>query len=85
MEVEADSEEDVIAATAAKADIILLDNMSNQEMAAAIKFIDGRCMTEASGGITLQRLPSLANLGLDFISVGALTHSAPSIDIGLDM
>jgi len=85
VEVEADSGEDVIAATIAGADIILLDNMSNQEMAEAIKFIDGRCLTEASGGITLKRLPSLANLGLDFISVGALTHSAPSIDIGLDM
>ena len=85
VEVEADSAEDVIAATLAKADIILLDNMSNQQMAEAIKFINGRCMTEASGGITLKRLPSLANLGLDFISVGALTHSAPSIDIGLDM
>lgn len=85
VEVEADSSADVIAATAARADIILLDNMSNKQMAEAIKFIDGRCMTEASGGITLERLPSMANLGLDFISVGALTHSAPSIDIGLDM
>jgi len=85
VEVEADSEEDVIEATAARADIILLDNMSNKQMAEAIKFIDGRCMTEASGGITLERLPSLAKLGLNFISVGALTHSAPSIDIGLDM
>ena len=85
VEVEADSAEDVVAATAAGADIILLDNMSNKEMAEAIKFINGRCLTEASGGITIERLPSLANLGLNFISVGALTHSAPSIDIGLDM
>ena len=85
VEVEADSVDDVIAATMAHADIILLDNMSNKVMAEAIKFIDGRCRTEASGGITLERLPSMANLGLDFISVGALTHSAPSIDIGLDM
>ena len=85
VEVEADSAEDVIAATAAGADIILLDNMTNNQMAEAIKFIDGRCLTEASGGITIERLPSLAKLGLNFISVGALTHSAPSIDIGLDM
>ncbi|MBQ7650775.1 MAG: carboxylating nicotinate-nucleotide diphosphorylase [Victivallales bacterium] len=85
VEVEADSPADVIAAVAARADIILLDNMSNKQMAEAINFIEGRCMTEASGGITLERLPSMADLGLDFISVGALTHSAPSIDIGLDM
>lgn len=85
VEVEADEMSDVIAAMTAGADIILLDNMTNKEMAEAIKIIGGTCKTEASGGITLERLPSLANLGLDFISVGALTHSAPSVDIGLDM
>ena len=85
IEVEADSMDDVQDAIDANADIIMLDNMTDMEMIDAIKLIGGRAKTEASGGITLERLPNLAKLGLDFISVGALTHSAPSIDIGLDM
>ena len=85
VEVEADSLEDVRHAVVGKADIILLDNMTNKEMTEAIRLIGGTAKTEASGGITLERLPSLGRLGLDFISVGALTHSAPSIDIALDM
>lgn len=85
VEVEADDLEDVSAAADAKADIILLDNMDNNTMRKAIAIINGRSKTEASGGITLERLPSMANLGLDYISVGALTHSVTSIDIGLDM
>ncbi len=85
IEVEADTLEDVREAAEAGADYILLDNMSNEMMTEAIKIIAGRSKTEASGNITLERLPSLANLGLDYISSGALTHSAPSIDIGLDI
>ena len=85
VEVEADTMEDVQHALDAKADIIMLDNMTDFEMTEAIKLIDGKAKTEASGGITLERLPKLSKLGLDFISVGALTHSAPCIDIGLDM
>ena len=85
VEVEADSLDDVRHAVAGKADIILLDNMTNKEMMEAIRIINSCAKTEASGGITLERLPSLGRLGLDFISVGALTHSAPSVDIGLDM
>ena len=85
IEVEADSLDDVRHAVIGKADIILLDNMTNKEMSEAIKMIGGTAKTEASGGITIERLPSLGRLGLDFISVGALTHSAPSIDIALDM
>lgn len=84
IEVEADTLEDVRAAAEAKVEYILLDNMSDAEMTAAIRIIAGRAKTEASGGITLERLPSLQHLGLDFISVGALTHSAIAIDIGLD-
>ena len=85
IEVEADSLDDVRHAVVGGADIILLDNMTNKEMSEAIKIIGGTAKTEASGGITLERLPSLGRLGLDFISVGALTHSAPSVDIALDM
>ena len=54
-----------------------------EQMAEAVKFIDGRALTEASGNITLERLPSLRDLGLDYVSSGALTHSATAIDIGL--
>jgi nicotinate-nucleotide pyrophosphorylase (carboxylating) len=85
VEVEADTLEDVAAAVAAGADCILLDNMSDEEMAEAVRSVAGRARLEASGGITLERIPRLARLGLDFISVGALTHSAPAVDIGLDL
>ena len=85
IEVEADSLADVRAAAEAGVEYILLDNMTNEQMAEAIRLIAGRAKTEASGNITLERLPSLARLGLDYISSGALTHSAPAIDIGLDI
>ena len=85
IEVEADSLEDVREAANAGVEYILLDNMSNEMMAQAIQIIDGHAKTEASGNITLERLPSMRNLGLDYISSGALTHSAKAIDIGLDI
>lgn len=85
VEVEADHLDDVRAAAEAGVEYILLDNMSDEMMREAISIINGRAKTEASGGITLERLPRLSNLGLDFISVGALTHSAPAIDIGMDI
>lgn len=85
IEVEADCLEEVAQAADAGVEYILLDNMDNETMKQAIAIVAGRAKTEASGNITLERLPSLANLGLDYISSGALTHSAPSIDIGLDI
>lgn len=85
IEVEADTLADVQAAAAAAVEYILLDNMSDAEMAQAVLLVGGRARLEASGGISLERLPGLARLGLDFISVGALTHSAAAIDIGLDI
>lgn len=85
IEIEADHLNEVRAAAEAGVEYILLDNMSDEMMSEAIGIINGRAKTEASGGITLERLPHLSNLGLDFISVGALTHSAPAIDIGLDI
>ena len=84
-EIEADNLDEVRQAADAGVEYILLDNMSNDMMVEAIKIIAGRAKTEASGNITLERLPSLRNLGLDFISSGALTHSVKSIDIGLDI
>ena len=87
VEVEAETLDQVQAALDAKADFILLDNMTNEEMAVAVALrneIHLQALLEASGGITLDRAPSLGGLGLDYVSVGAITHSAVSIDIGLD-
>jgi len=85
IEIEADTLEDVRLAAEAGVEYILLDNMSNEQMVEAVKIIAGRSRTEASGNITLERLPSLRNLGLDYVSSGALTHSATAVDIGLDI
>jgi len=84
IEVEADTVEQARAAVEAGADIVLLDNMSCDQIREAIKLIDGRSKTEASGGVTLETVRQIAETGVDFISVGALTHSAPSVDIALD-
>lgn len=85
IEVEVDDLADIPEALEAGADIILLDNMTDAEVKSAVKRIHGKALTEASGGITLERIPALAATGVDFISVGALTHSVRSIDIGLDI
>jgi len=84
VEVEADNLEQVAQAAEAGADIILLDNMPTAMLREALRIIDGRCQTEASGGITLETIRAVAETGVDFISVGALTHSATAVDIGLD-
>lgn len=85
IEVEADSFDDVRAAAAAGVDYILLDNMTTVQMAEAVRLIAGRAKTEASGGITLKRIPEIAAIGVDYISAGALTHSVKSADISLDI
>ena len=74
---------EVITAMEAGADIIMLDNMTNEEMAEAIKIIDGRAEIEVSGNVTKENIARLVDLGVDFISSGALTHSAPIMDISL--
>ena len=84
VEVEADTLEQVAQAADAGADIILLDNMTTAQLRRAVKIVKGRAMTEASGGVTLKTVRAIAKTGVDFISVGALTHSAPAVDIGLD-
>ena len=84
VEAEADTIEQAQAAAEAGADIILLDNMSCGDLRQAIELIDGRAKTEASGGVMLETVREIAETGVDFISVGALTHSAPSVDIALD-
>ena len=84
IEVEADTLEQVEQAADAGADIILLDNMSPMQLRLAVQKIKGRAKTEASGGVNLASLQTIAKTGVDFISVGALTHSARAVDIGLD-
>jgi nicotinate-nucleotide pyrophosphorylase (carboxylating) len=66
------------------ADIVMLDNMSLEDMTAAVKLVDGRMTVEASGGVTLERVPAIAATGVDLISSGAITHSVPQFDVGLD-
>jgi nicotinate-nucleotide pyrophosphorylase (carboxylating) len=85
LEVEAQSLADVDAALDARADIILLDNMSTGEIGEAVKRARGRARTEVSGGVTLDRIRELAATGADFVSVGALTHSAPAVDISFEI
>ena len=84
VEVEADTLDQVQHAVDAGADIILLDNMAPAELRAAVEVVGGRAKTEASGGVSLASSRIIAETGVDLISVGALTHSARAVDIGLD-
>ncbi len=84
VEVECDRIEQVQAAVFCSADIIMLDNMSTTEMAECVRLVDGRAITEASGGVNLDTVRAIAETGVDWISVGALTHSAPALDLALD-
>jgi nicotinate-nucleotide pyrophosphorylase (carboxylating) len=84
VQVECDNLEQVKEAVEAGADSLLLDNMSPETMQKAVKIVDGRATLEASGGITLETVRSKAESGVDLISTGKITQSAPSVDIGLD-
>jgi len=84
IEVECDNVEQVRRAADAGADIILLDNMSLAAMAECVRVVNGRAILEASGGVTLTTVRAVAETGIDWISIGALTHSAPSMDLALD-
>lgn len=83
VEIECENLDMVREAADAGADIIMLDNMDHDAMAKAIKVIDGRAKVEASGNVDAQNIRALADLGVDFISSGALTHSAPILDLSL--
>jgi len=85
VEVEAETAEQVEQAGRAGADIILLDNMTVEQLGAAVRQVAGRAKTEASGGVSLSTARAIAGTGVDYISVGALTHSAPAADIALDV
>ncbi len=84
IEVECDTLDQVGAALQAGPDIIMLDNMPLDRLRGAVLLIDGRTVTEASGGVTLDTVRSIAETGVDWISVGALTHSAKALDLALD-
>jgi nicotinate-nucleotide pyrophosphorylase (carboxylating) len=84
VEVEADTLAQVAQAVAAGADIILLDNMTPARLRQAVRLVAGRALTEASGGVTLKTIGAVARSGVDYISVGAITHSARAVDLGLD-
>jgi nicotinate-nucleotide pyrophosphorylase (carboxylating) len=84
VEVECDTREQVEAALAAGADIVLLDNMPVELLAECVRLAAGRAITEASGGVTLHTVRRIAETGVDRISVGALTHSPPALDLALD-
>jgi nicotinate-nucleotide pyrophosphorylase (carboxylating) len=83
IEVEVENLDMCREAVEAGADIIMLDNMSVEDMAKAVKLIDGRALTECSGNITKDNVKSIIAAGVDYVSSGALTHSAPILDLSL--
>ena len=85
VEVEVETLDQVDEALAARADVLLLDNMTTPQILEAVKRARGRAKTEISGGVTLARIPELAATGADYVSSGALTHSAPAVDISFEI
>lgn len=84
IEIEVDTLEQLQAAMTHKVDAVLLDNMTPETLRKAVAIVAGRALTEASGGVNLDTVRAIAETGVDLISVGALTHSAPVLDLGLD-
>jgi len=85
VQVECDTVDQLEAALVARADLVLLDNMSSADVAVCVVLVNGRGLVECSGGVTLDTVAAYAASGVDLIAVGALTHSAPVLDIGLDL
>jgi nicotinate-nucleotide pyrophosphorylase (carboxylating) len=85
VEVECDTVAQVAAAVDAGADLVLLDNMSLDQLRESVRLTAGRARLEASGGLTLADARAVGETGIDFLAVGALTHSAPVLDIGVDL
>ena len=85
IEIEVDRLDQLREALAEGADVVLLDNMGLAQLREAVEMIGGRMMAEASGGIHLGGVREVAETGVDLISSGALTHSAPTLDLGLDI
>lgn len=85
IEVEVDTLDQLKEALQVKPDVIMLDNMDIKTLKNAVELIDGRCISEASGGVNIQTVSKIAETGVDYVSVGALTHSAKNLDLGLDI
>ncbi|MEL6829897.1 MAG: nicotinate-nucleotide diphosphorylase (carboxylating), partial [Pseudomonadota bacterium] len=85
IEIEVDTLAQLEEALPYKPHAVLLDNMPPDTLRQAVSIVAGQCTTEASGGITIETVKSVAATGVDFISVGALTHSAPNFDVGMDL
>ena len=85
IEIEVDTLEQLEQVLAHKVDAVLLDNMKPDVLRKAVQMVNGRALTEASGGITLDGIRAVAEAGVDLISSGALTHSVTALDIGLDI
>ena len=85
VQVEVDTVEQAVAVVEAGADLLLLDNMSTAELTRAVTAVAGRARLEASGGLSLERAAEVAATGVDYLAVGALTHSAPALDLALDL
>lgn len=85
VEVEVDDLDQLDEVVEAGADLVLLDNFSTQDMIEAVRRVDGRALLEASGGLSLDRAREVAATGVDYLAIGALTHSAPVLDIGADL
>ena len=83
IEVETETLDQVAEAIEAGADIIMLDNMDNDTMRKAVEMIGGRAQTECSGNVTAERLLEIADIGVDFVSSGALTYASPALDVSL--
>ena len=83
IEIEVETLEQVKEAVAAGADIIMLDNMTPEMMKQAVALIDGKAQTECSGNVTKENIAKIRDIGVDFVSSGALTHSAPILDISM--
>lgn len=85
LEVEVDRLDQIPSVLAAEVDIIMLDNFNIEDLRKGVEIIDGKCVVEASGGVNLDTVGEIAQTGVDVISVGALTHSARALDLGLDI
>jgi nicotinate-nucleotide pyrophosphorylase (carboxylating) len=85
IEIEVTTLDELAQALEAGADVVLLDNMETADLGKAVAMTAGRALLEASGGVTLESVVAIAATGVDLISVGALTHSAPALDISLDL
>ena len=85
LEVEVDRLDQIPPVLAAEVDIIMLDNFNLEDLQKGVQLIDGKCVVEASGGVNLETVSEIAKTGVDVISVGALTHSARALDLGLDI